>query len=240
VADFVFEKKFWKKGFKVVAGTDEVGRGAWAGPVVAAVVVWPPLKFSIFNFPARGEARLRRQFEISKGIKIDDSKKLNPQQRENADRWIKENALVWGIGEAPVSVINRLGIGKATRMAFRRAVAGCNKRLQTTAKNMTVDGRSLTVDFLLIDAFYLPFTKGIKRKNQLAIIHGDEKSFSIAAASIIAKVYRDNLMCKLAQKYKKYGWDKNKGYGTLKHQEAIKKHGLTHLHRKDFVQKELK
>lgn len=94
-----------------------------------------------------------------------------------------------------------------------------------------------SIDFLLIDAFYLPYTKGLRRKNQLAIIKGDQKSFSIAAASIIAKVYRDNLMVKLSRKYEKYGWRKNKGYGTKKHIQAIKKWGITRLHRKQFLSK---
>jgi ribonuclease HII len=84
---------------------------------------------------------------------------------------------------------------------------------------------------VIIDAFYI---KHVRRKNQLAIIGGDQKSATIAAASIIAKVYRDNLMKKLAKKYNQYGFGKHKGYGTKMHQEAIKKHGFSKIHRTSY------
>ena len=191
-----FEKQAWEKGFKLVAGADEVGRGALAGPLVAAVVIFP------LSFARSLLAKLNAS-------KINDSKKLSPNQREKAEKWIKENSLAWGIGEINVAFINKHGIAKATRAAFRKAL------------------KHLGADFLLVDAFYVPYTNGIKRKNQLAIIKGDEKSISIAAASIIAKVYRDKLMSRLARrdlaKLKHYGWKKNKGYGTKTHREAIKK-----------------
>jgi ribonuclease HII len=146
--------------------------------------------------------------------------------------------LAWGIGEVSVRDINSKGLGPASRMAFRRAVKGCNLRL--ASQGLTLEGKLATtkrVDYLLLDAFYLPYTKGIKRKNQLAIIKGDSKSYSIAAASIIAKVYRDKLMQELSKKYPKYGWGRNKGYGTKEHSDAILKDGTTRLHRKMFVRK---
>lgn len=198
--DFSFEKKLWKKGFRIIAGVDEVGRGVFAGPVVAACVTFKGIS------PQNGRT-----------VKINDSKKLTANQREKAEVWIKKNALAWGIGEASVGQINRLGIKKASEIAFRKAIS------------------KVKPDFLLIDAFYIPYVRGLRRKNQLAIINGDEKSISIAAASIVAKVYRDKLMEKLARKNRKYHWDKNKGYGTKKHQKAIKKYGATRLHRKLFV-----
>ena len=205
--DFSFEKKIYKKGYRVIAGVDEVGRGAFAGPVVAATVAFAPnSKFEILN---------------SKQIRINDSKKLNSRQRERAMFWIKRNAVCYGIGWASVSQINKLGIKKASEIAFRKAIINCNKR----------------IDYLLIDAFYIPYVKGLRRKNQKAIVKGDAKSLSIAAASIIAKVYRDKLMTKLADnpKYKKYGWDKSKGYGTSSHRKAIQKYGSTRYHRKRFI-----
>lgn len=210
IPHFSFEKKLWKRGYRFVAGADEVGRGSWAGPVVAAAVVF--------------DKDLIAQLSNNLPVQIDDSKKLNPKQREKAAVWIKKNALSWGIGKVPASTINRFGIVKATKMAFRRAIKETNKRVEA--------GK---IDFLLVDAFYVPYTKGLRRKNQKAIIHGDAKSISIAAASIIAKVYRDKLMRKLGRKHKVYDWGRNKGYGTVKHQEAIKKYGLTRLHRKEFV-----
>lgn len=206
--NFNYEKKLWKKGYGFVAGCDEVGRGSFAGPVVAGVVVFP------------------KNLEIDKEIVINDSKQVKPRNREKASDWIKKNALTWGIGEVPVSVINRLGMGKATQMAFRQAISKANDRLSSSK-----------IDYLLIDAFYIPFTKGLRRKNQKPIIKGDTKSLSIAAASIIAKVYRDKLMLKLSKnpKFRKYGWGRNKGYGTRQHQNAIKKYGISRYHRKSFV-----
>lgn len=226
--DFEFEANLWKKGFRAVAGADEVGRGAWAGPVVAAAVAFAPIS----NF----------KFKISFSLKIDDSKKLSVGQREKAEVWIKKNALAWGIGEVGATVINTVGLTKASRMAFRRAIANCNHRLQTTVYSLRQNKKAVVrsqsiVDFLLIDAFYLPYTRGLKRKNQQAIIKGDTKSRSIAAASIIAKVYRDRLMSKLGRQHSEYGWIRNKGYGTREHQEAILKHGLTRLHRKQYVKR---
>lgn len=225
--DFSYEKKLWKKGFKFVAGTDEVGRGAWMGSVVAAAVVWP----ESFRPPSRNlyRSRIKSRMTIPK---IDDSKKLKPKQREKAEVWIKENCLAWGIGEASVRDINSKGLGPASRIAFRKAVGDCNRRLALQGLALQIQ-----IDFLLVDAFYIPYTKGIKRKNQLAIIKGDAKSYSIAAASIIAKVYRDKLIQQLAKKHPEYGWGRNKGYGTKEHQEAILKHGQTRLHRKQFIKK---
>lgn len=205
IPNYFFEKKQWKKDLRFIAGVDEVGRGSFAGPVMAGCVVF------------------EKKTEFPDGIKINDSKKLRPLERRKASKWIKQNALAWGIGETSVSVINRLGMAKATKMAFRRAISDANRRLS---------GR---IDFLLIDAFFIPYVRGLRRKNQQAIINGDEKSFSIAAASIIAKVERDKEMLRFSRKYPKYGWGRNKGYGTRQHQEALKKFGITRHHRKAFV-----
>jgi ribonuclease HII len=139
--DFKFEKRIWKRGFKSIGGVDEVGRGAFAGPIVTATVVFPA------------------NYEFKSNIKIDDSKKLTKLQREKANDWIKENCLAWGIGEASVATINKLGMTKATNIAFRRAIKNCSQKQQ--------------IDFLFIDAFFIPFVKGLRRKNQLAIVKGD-------------------------------------------------------------------
>lgn len=241
VPSFRYEKELWGKGYRVVVGSDEVGRGAWAGPVVASAVAFAP-----------GTQNAKRKTQNQK-IMIDDSKKLRPGQREKAEKWIKKNALCWGIGEAPVSVINRLGMAKASKMAFRKAIAACKRNLESGIRNQgsekaTIHNSKYTIQYLLIDAFYLPYTAGLpigKRKRltrthpvngrQLAIVNGDEKCFSIAAASILAKVYRDKIMQGLSRRHPKYGWGRNKGYGTKEHQGAIKKHGLTRLHRKQFI-----
>jgi len=208
--NFYFEKLLSRKGCKLIAGVDEVGRGCFAGPVVAGC--------AIFNKQIYKSANLQ--------IKIDDSKKLTEKQRELADKWIRENALVYGIGEASVGQINRLGIIKATEIAFRKAIKATGKE----------------IDYLLIDAFYIPFVRGLRRRNQKAIVKGDTKSISIAAASIIAKVHRDKLMSKLgsAVRFRKYGWEKNKGYGTKMHQTAIKKYGSTRHHRSLYIESWIK
>jgi ribonuclease HII len=208
---FQFERSLWKKGFNLVAGCDEVGRGCFAGPVVAGCVVFPP------------------NLKIPKKIYINDSKKITSKRREKSSLWIKKNALAWGTGESSAALINKIGISKATKRAFRLAIKNAKTRILHLGSN---------IDFLLIDAFYIPFVRGLRRKSQKAIIDGDEKSLTIAAASIIAKVYRDKLMEKIGSRirYGKYYWVNNKGYGTKKHQEAIKKYGLTGYHRKQFVE----
>lgn len=205
-----YEKKYWEKG-QIVAGADEVGRGAFAGPVVAAAVVFDNIDSAKFRIFTREE------------IVIKDSKLLSSKQRKKATEWIKVNCSEFGIGKASVSEINKLGIAKATRRALRRAIA--------------IIQNKLPINHLYADAFYIPYINGIPQKNQTAIVKGDNKVFSIAAASIIAKVYRDELMCKLAQEHNhtKYFWESNKGYGTRSHRDAIREYGITEHHRIQFV-----
>jgi ribonuclease HII len=201
--DFSFEEKLSLQGYRIIAGVDEVGRGCFAGPVVAGCVVFNGTS----NLPS---------------VLVNDSKKLTAKQREAADIWIRENAAGVGVGLASTFQINRHGIKKATEIAYRQAIKNCRVK----------------IDFLLIDAFYAPYVKGLRRKNQKPIIGGDGLSISIAAASIVAKVYRDKLMTTLAAKpkFKKYMWHKNKGYGTREHRESILKYGTTQLHREQFVE----
>lgn len=189
------EESLWDKGYRYICGLDEVGRGCFAGPVVVSAVVFP-----------QGVA-------LPDGIA--DSKLLKPKHREQLAIRIKSQAACWSVAEVSVSVINKVGIGKATQMAFRKAL-----RLL-----------SVQVDYVLIDAFYV---KHLDRKKQEPIKDGDKICASISAASIVAKVYRDDLMKKLHKKYPRYGLAKHKGYGTKEHQEAIRKHGLSRIHRKSF------
>ncbi len=233
--DFRYERGLYKKGYRFIAGVDEVGKGCFAGPLVTGCVIFDKNTISTFkggSFKGYGE------------IIINDSKQIKPGQREKSDKWIRENALAWGIGEVSAQKINSVGMGKAAKMAFRQAIKNANKRLQSKYKSK--------IDFLLADAFFISYVPGLparRRKNkkgrfykkingrQQAIIDGDTKSVSIAAASIIAKVYRDKLMMRLSKqsKYKIYGWGRNKGYGTKEHQMAIQSYGVTKLHRKQFV-----
>lgn len=146
---------------------------------------------------------------------VADSKLLKPLQRQRLSKQIKDVALSWAIVEINVSTINKVGIGQSTQMAFRKVVKSLEK----------------SPDFVLIDAFYI---KHLNRKRQRAVKDGDKICASISAASIIAKVYRDDLMKRLHKKYPQYGFAKHKGYGTKLHQDAIKKYGLSPLHRTSF------
>lgn len=208
--DFKEEEKLWRKGYKVVIGVDEVGRGAFAGPLVAGAVAFFALG-SIRNFSS----------DIL-NLGINDSKLLRPNQRKILAKVIKKYCLAYGIGKVGVATINRIGIVKATAIAMRKAVASIKNK---SAKC-----------FVLVDAFHIKYLWGIGLKNQKAIIKGDQKSISIAAASIIAKVYRDSLMQELTKRYRRYHWGRNKGYGTRQHQKEILENGITTLHRKQFVQ----
>lgn len=189
------EQKLWDSGYRYIAGLDEVGRGCFAGPVVVGAVVFP------------------KEILLPEGIA--DSKLLKPRERERLEARIKSQALCWSVAEISVTAINKVGIGKATQMAFRKAI----KLLSSCP------------DFILIDAFYI---KHLNRKKQQAVKEGDTICASISAASIIAKVYRDKLMKKLHKKYPQYGFSKHKGYGTKAHQEAIKQYGLSRIHRRSF------
>lgn len=189
------ENKLWDFGYSYIAGLDEVGRGSFAGPVVVGAVIFP------------------KNCIIPEGLA--DSKLLRPRQRQKICEEIKKCALSWSVAEISVPIINKLGIGKATQMAFRKAL----QLLPVQA------------DYVLIDAFYI---KHFNRKKQKAIKKGDKICASISAASIIAKVYRDKLMKRLHLQYPKYRFGKHKGYGTRLHQEMIREYGLTRTHRKSF------
>ncbi len=194
-ADFSVESSLWSQGINLICGIDEVGRGCFAGPVVAGAVIFPS------------------NSKLIEGIA--DSKLLTPKKRSDLAKKIKELASAWAVGEISVLDINKYGIGQATQMAFSKAV----KNLQKAA------------DFFLIDAFYV---NSLDKLLQKPIPGGDRISASIAAASIVAKVYRDDLMEKLHLTSPNYGFDKHKGYGTSLHRNMIKKFGLSDLHRKSF------
>src|SRR3990167_8107893 len=193
--DFSFEKSLRSQGFSKIAGIDEVGRGSWAGPLVAAGVVLPV------------------NFVIPKGFS--ESKSISPQKRVEFAYLIKKAAISISIAEVQAGVIDKIGITKATNKAFRLVA----KRLNPQP------------DFFLLDAFYI---KHFPKKKQLAIVKGDESSVSIAAASIVAKVYRDSLMVKLSKTHPQYGFSKHKGYGTRLHQDAIRTYGFTEIHRVSY------
>ncbi len=192
-----FEREYNEKGYDLIGGIDEAGRGPLFGPVVAACVVLP------------------------KGCLIEgvnDSKKLSEKKREALFDEIKEKAVAWGVGICDNNVIDEINILEATRKAMHEAV--CNLKVKP--------------DYIFVDAEKHVDTNGIP---YLPIIKGDALSINIACASIIAKVTRDRMIDELAKTYPEYGLEKHKGYGTKAHIDAIKKYGITPLHRKSFCQK---
>ncbi|MCC6638950.1 ribonuclease HII [Candidatus Falkowbacteria bacterium] len=186
-----YEEKIRALGFDVVVGIDEVGRGAWAGPIVAAGVIFAPDVF------------------ISG---IGDSKALTSKTREALAQEIKGKALAYHIAQLDSTKIDEVGVGVANEMIFVEII------------------QKLQPKFALIDK---AFCKNISVPHEF-IVKGDAKVFSIAAASIIAKVYRDQLMTDFDQKFPEYGFGSHKGYGTSVHQEALMKHGVCEIHRKSY------
>ena len=221
---FEYEERLWRDDYLVI-GVDEVGRGSLAGPVYAGAVCFDSKEI---NLPAGKAGKL----EIEK-FGINDSKKLKANERKRLAKIIKKTALTYSIGFSDVSVVNKLGIVKATKIAIRKAVAEVIKKISATYVRSYISCNL----YLLLDAFNVTHVKSIGLKNQLVIIKGDEKSISIAAASIVAKVERDQIMSELHHKYPIYLWNRNKGYGTRAHIEALKKFGRCKLHRDLFLRK---
>jgi ribonuclease HII len=189
-----FERVLWRAGVQHIAGVDEVGMGPLAGPVIAAAVVFAP------------------HTELAG---IDDSKRLDLEQRTDAEARIRAAALGIGIGRAEVHEIDTVNIYHAGLLAMRRAVEALPMRPQ----HVLVDARS-------IPGVEVP---------QNCFNKGDGINFSIAAASIVAKMHRDRLMDELARDYPAYGFERHKGYSTPEHQQAIREHGPCAIHRKSFT-----
>ncbi len=186
------ERQMINRGLRPVAGIDEAGRGPWAGPVVAAAVIFEPQL-------------------IPGGLQ--DSKKLNAAQREALFHEISACASV-GIGVADVARIDEMNILQATFWAMKTAV-----------DNLPLQPAAILIDGNQAPDFGCPTE---------CLVKGDTISVSIAAASIIAKVTRDQIMSQLAKEYPDFGWDQNKGYGTKMHQQALQRFGITPHHRRSF------
>ena len=189
----------WQAGYRRIAGLDEAGRGAWAGPLYAAAVILPPQ-------PERLRQRLAG---------VCDSKTLRPLARERLLERIEAVALAVGIGTVSAAEIDRMGIAPANRLAMQRAV-----------QQMALPADFLLVDYLSLPAIALP---------QRAFPHGENVSLSVAAASIVAKVQRDRLMCTLDDDFPGYGFAQHKGYGTAQHRQALIERGLTPQHRRSWA-----
>lgn len=188
-----YERHYWNKGYQVIAGVDEVGRGPLAGPIVAAAVVLPQDNDALLG--------------------VTDSKKLSHKQIEHFAKLIKIHALAYAVCVKDNHVIDQVNIYQASKLAMEEAIGTLG----------------LPVDFILADAMTLNLSIP-----QRSLIKGDAKSLSIAAASIIAKDFRDRVMVDYSKQYPEFDFEHNVGYGTAKHLEALKTYGYTPIHRQTF------
>ncbi|MFL1780447.1 Ribonuclease HII [Candidatus Hepatincolaceae symbiont of Richtersius coronifer] len=198
------------------AGCDEVGRGCLAGPVVACCLALKP------NLPLK-------VLSI-----INDSKVLNPKKRQEVVAYLKQYS-DYGVAEISVAIIDKINILQAALQAMTKAYYDLINKLQKNAGifdlNTTRFSTTTLPKLMIVDG---------NQKIELDIpvftlVGGDSKSLNVAAASIVAKVHRDELMRKLGEQYPQYQWDKNKGYGTANHLKAVNMYGMTIHHRKSFA-----
>ena len=195
--DFSYERRLWKKGIGIIAGIDEAGRGALAGPVTAAAVIFP------------NDPELRSAL-----VGVRDSKIMTHNQRELWAGRLTHLVTSYAIGCASSIEIDQLGILPATYLAAQRAI----------------DDLPITPEHLLVDYVDLPGNN----PPQTALVKGDARSLSIASASILAKVTRDEYMRKMDETYPGYGFSQHKGYGTVAHRMALAGQGPCPIHRQTF------
>lgn len=199
------EEELYANGTTSIAGIDEAGRGPLAGPVVVACVVMP-------------------RDSMIEGV--NDSKKVSEKKREKLYEEIIKEAIGYGVGIIYQEEIDRINILNATKEGLTTAIKEMEKDLKEKKRNFDKPEIILVDALTKIDTDHIPYK---------SIIKGDAKSYSIAAASIIAKVTRDRIMRQWAEVYPMYGFEKHKGYGTSAHISAIKEYGLCPLHRRSFV-----
>jgi ribonuclease HII len=196
--DLTHEEPIWTN-FQYIAGLDEAGRGALAGPVCVGAVILPP------NEPLLSPTLNR----------VRDSKQLTSLERSQLAPIIQQTALAWGIGFSSAEEIDQMGIVPATRLAASRAL-----------EMLPLFPQFLLTDFRLeLPELDIP---------QAALVKGDQRSLSIACASILAKTARDDLMFELDEEYPDYGFIRHKGYGTLLHRDRITAFGYSPIHRTTF------
>jgi ribonuclease HII len=200
------EFQLWKDAYRHVIGLDEAGRGAWAGPVAAGAVCLP-------NVPDL-------QLTLA-GVR--DSKEMTVRQRERLVDIIKATAITWGVGYATHAEIDELRIVRATCLAMQRALEDAKQRVS-----------GFMPDFILTDSIKWAELEQMNIPYR-SIVRGDKLSLTIAAASVLAKVWRDQYMRDLDKQYPQYFFGTHKGYGTAKHLAALKTHKSSPLHRKTFA-----
>ena len=190
----MIEDKVWSKDpSKFIIGSDEVGRGSFAGPICAAAV---KINYSHVEFLTD----------------VKDSKKLSVKKREEIFSIVEENNIEYSFKELANTFIDQFGIKNANE-----------KVLSESISDLYTGNEIVYVDHFKINDF-----------KSISVVRGEDNCRAIALASIVAKVIRDNLMIKFSEKYPEYSFEKNKGYGTKDHRDAISKHGLSNIHRKSF------
>ena len=206
------EKQLFNQGIKKIIAVDEVGMGSLAGPVVVCAISFNKKFF---------KKRHKKLYWLR------DSKLLSPRKRNKfVIELLKERYLKYRIGYCYPKTIDRINIYQAARLAMRRAI----RRLHNANMRMYAnDTNKKTI--ILVDGKYE--IKGLQLK-QMPIVKGDRKIFSIACASLIAKVFRDKMMVRYAKKFPNYGFEKHKGYGTKFHRVMLVRHGRSPIHRNSF------
>ena len=195
----------------IEAGCDEAGRGPLAGSVFAAAVIF---------YENDGMNRPEGLNEEMMSL-INDSKQLTAKQREQLRPWIEQHAAAWAVAEVTAEEIDRINILNASILAMQRAL----DQLTIRPQHILVDGNKWKP--------YVPQGEVLEIPAK-TVVKGDATYLSIAAASILAKTYRDEYMTQLAEQYPQYGWERNMGYPTKEHYEAIAQYGITPVHRKSF------
>lgn len=204
-ANLLYEQQVRAHGYERIVGLDEAGRGTWAGPVCAAAVSLPLARNSLTRHLS--------------GVR--DSKEMLPHEREAVVDLIKTTATAWGVGSADSAEVDALGIVPATKLAMARAL-----------ESLSAQFPNFDIQCLFLDALVWP--EMAPRYPQCSIVDGDARSLTIAAASVLAKVWRDEQMRAWDAVYPAYGFAAHKGYGSARHMEALRTHGPCPLHRMSF------
>lgn len=209
IVDMVIDEKVWGESpDTIIIGVDEVGRGALAGPIVGCACAFS-LKFHNYW--------LKHPY-----IALRDSKLMTANQRSVSSAWLQDNHVPFARSEISAAEIDHYGIQEANRRVLTKSVEKLLEKLHDQNIVIVVDNMKL----------HFP-----ARHTVISTPRAESQSLAVASASILAKVYRDQLMEKLSITIPNYGWERNKGYGTTQHREAIKKSGATSEHRETFLSK---
>ncbi len=212
-----------KIGHIIEAGTDEAGRGPLAGSVFAAAVILPEIDFTEEDCQDISFHTVFAEKDYRWMALLNDSKQLSEHQRYMLREYIERDAISYAVVEVTAQEIDAINILNASIIGMHRALA----QLTPQPQHILVDGNKFKP--YLADngeGMAIPHT---------TVVKGDGKYMAIAAASVLAKTYRDDYMVRLHSEYPQYGWDMNKGYPTRAHRLAIQKHGMTPYHRKTFA-----